>query len=119
MYSHLRSIFDEALALTYKEMKKAHVKLTAFWNIHGDNVSLLVSEADVEKLLVSDGAFTTCEPELARVCSTRLGKALYEWAHAKVVNEKVAVIMDDLSQKLDDVEDLTAKFANAACAEAC
>lgn len=115
MFSHLRCIFDETLALTYKDLKKAHVSLPSFWNIHCDNASLIVSSDDVQKLLKSTGSWGQLEGELTRVCATKLGKAMYEWANAKVVDDKVDKIMHALSDSLDDAPDLTVKVANDTC----
>lgn len=118
MFFHLRIVFDDSLAITFKEMKKAHMMLSAFWNIHGPEASLIVSEADITKLRNCDGDFISCEPELDRVCQTRIGRAMFQWANAKVAKQKVSLIMNDLSTKFDEVEDLTVDFAVKKCTEA-
>ena len=118
MFSHCRSIFDETLALTYKDLKKAQLSLAAFWNIHGGNGALVVASEDVQQLLTATGSWENYEAELSRVCSTKLGKAMCEWANAKVVDDKVDGIMQTLSVKFDDVPCLTAKFGTEACTEA-
>ena len=55
------------------------------------------------------------EAELESVCATMLGKAMYEWAKAKVVNEKVKIIMNELSGELDDLARLDHESAVMVC----
>ena len=118
MFSHLRNIFDDALALTYKDLKKAHVSLSSFWQLYGDNASLIMSADIVQTLLHATGSWKNYEAELERVCATKLGKAMYEWANARVVDDKVSIIMETLSAQLDDALCLDVPTATEACRQA-
>lgn len=118
MFSHLRKIFDESLALMYKDLKKAHVSLSAFWNLHGDNASLIVPDGKVIALMQATENWKHYEDDLEAVCSTMLGRAMFEWAKSKVIGEKVKDVMTELSKSFDEISNLTQTAVNSACKHA-
>jgi hypothetical protein len=118
VFGHLKNHFDDTMAVVYRELKKANVTLGSFWNIHGHVCGMWLPFNDVLALLNAKGSWADHEASLSRVCVYKTGRAMFEWALARVVEAKLGSIMEDLSKKLSDIPELDNTKANEACCHA-
>ena len=117
VFVQLKVHFDETMSSVFRDLKKAGVTVSSFWNIHKDMCSMWMPVADVERLLAAVGTWVSYEAELVSVCRTQTGRGMFEWAQAKLVDAKVNTIMEALSDRLTKVQSLTNETAEAECAK--
>jgi hypothetical protein len=116
VFAVARPHFDETLATIYKDLKKDRVKMSSFWSIYRDLAAMVVPHQDVDALLAATGSWATYEGQLERVCSrSKLGKSMWEWAHAKVVVDKVRQFMEDFTQDLAALLVISVAAAQPLC----
>ena len=114
----VKSHIDESLSTQYAELKKAGVKLSAFWSLHKDVCSLVISAEDMETLLQANGSWTRYEDALTRMMQSKTGKAQWEWAMAKLVDHKVDAAMQRFSQIMSELPNFTYEACHQAQATA-
>ena len=87
--------FDTALCATYASLRRTNMDAQGWWNIYGQEASLVLDSVSVQQVLAADGSWSDMAPQIATLCAlSALGRKLFGWAQPFVISEKIATMID-------------------------